>query len=323
MSDERLTIGVDLGGTKVLAALVDGDGRVVASKRSPTQADRGWEVVTEAVVAAIRALGPAIDSARAIGVGVAGQVDRVTGVVRFAPNLGWREAPLGPALEQRLGLPVVITNDVRAAAWGEWHHGAAQGADDLVALFVGTGVGGGIVSGGRLLDGCSNAAGELGHLTIAHGGRQCRCGNRGCLEAYAGGWAIAERAREAVAEDRAGGTGLSALARTPEAITAATVTAAADAGDPMAKALLAETIEYLASGAVAIANAFNPCVLVLGGGVIEDRPEEIERIRVRVAERALSVVSAALRIVPAQLGGQAGVIGAASMAAAALGRMAD
>ncbi|MGH7504462.1 MAG: ROK family protein, partial [Longimicrobiales bacterium] len=303
--------------------IVDGDGHVTASARAATDAERGFEAIVLEVEATIRSLGPAVEHARAVGVGVAGQVDRKTGVVRYAPNLRWHEAPLGPTIEQRLGLPVVVSNDVRAAAWGEWHHGAARGVDDLVVVFVGTGVGGGVISGGRLLDGCTNAAGELGHMTIAHGGRRCRCGNHGCLEAYAGGWAIAERAREAVASDPDGGARIAALARPPDGITAATVTEAADEGDAFALKLISETTDYLASGIVAIANAFNPCMFVLGGGVLDHRPEELERLRTQVAERALGVVSDSLRIVPAALAGQAGVIGAASMAAAALGRIAD
>src|SRR5690606_17031644 len=301
----------------------DSDGRVLDSVRSATAPERGFDGVVEAVVGAVRALGPRVADALAIGVGVAGQVDSKTGTVRYAPNLQWRDAPLGPALESILGLPVVVTNDVRAAAWGEWHHGAGQGVDDLVVLFVGTGIGGGVVAGGRLLEGCSNAAGELGHMTIVHGGRQCRCRNRGCLEAYAGGWAIAERSREAVEADPEGGARILEIAGSIAAITGAAVTRAAIEGDAFANALIAETTDYLASGIVARANAFNPAILGLGGGGLEGRPDEVNRLRALVRDRALDVVASVLRIEPARLGGDAGVIGAAGLATAILGRTAD
>jgi glucokinase len=323
MEGGRLTIGVDLGGTKVLAAAVDPDGGVRSTQRAATGAERGFEAVVDAVVAAVRdGLADDLAQSDGVGVGVAGQVD-AQGIVRFAPNLRWRDAPLGPLLEERLGLPVVVTNDVRAAAWGEWHHGAGRGVDDLVVLFVGTGVGGGVVSGGHLLNGCSNAAGELGHMTIVHEGRRCRCRNRGCLEAYAGGWAIAERAREAVRAEPQAGAGILALAGAEDAITGATVTAAANGGDALAQRLIVETTEYLASGIVGIANAFNPCLLVLGGGVLAHRTDEVGRLRAFVRERVLGVTADTLRIEPARLGAEAGVIGAAGMAAAALRRAAD
>ena len=200
-SSEVLTLGVDLGGTKVEMALVDAAGRIVASQRRPTQPEKGPDAVIADIVACVETcLGEAGKAAQSLGVGVAGQLDR-TGTLRFSPNLGWRNVSLKVKLEEALGIPVVIDNDVRAATRGEWRHGAGQGVNDLVCLFVGTGIGGGVVSGGRILEGCSNTAGELGHMTIVADGRRCHCPNRGCLEAYAGGWAIAERAQETVRAD--------------------------------------------------------------------------------------------------------------------------
>ena len=193
-----LTVGVDLGGTKLRAALVDATGRVLVSEQRATLVAAGFDGVAGEIGAAVRACIGRAEGAPVlgVGVGVAGQVVAETGVVSYAPNLFWRDAPLRARLEHELGLPVAVLNDVRAATWGEWRHGAGQGVEDLVVVFVGTGIGGGVVSGGRLLTGCTNMAGELGHLTIVAGGRPCRCGNLGCLEAYAGGWAIALRARE-------------------------------------------------------------------------------------------------------------------------------
>jgi glucokinase len=308
-------IGVDLGGTKVLTGIVDADGVVRASLRQSSAVGDFDAAVEEIVgtVAACRAAAP--DTAPvALGIGVAGQVERETGVVRFAPNLGWRDVPLGARLGERLGVPVYVTNDVRAATWGEWMHGAGAGVRDLVVLFVGTGIGGGVVVDGRMLEGATNAAGELGHQTLVSGGRTCRCGNPGCFEAYVGGWAIAERAADAIAADAAGGRALVERAGSASSVTAATVTAAAEQGDALAVRLVDDTVEYLASALVGIVNGFNPARLVLGGGVIDHNPSFVLRVRPIVRQRALSAATRRLEIVQARLAGQAGVVGAAAVA---------
>lgn len=309
------TLGVDLGGTKVAAALVDAEGRIVASNVFPTNASTGPDGVIRDIVACVKdGLGASARGAAGLGIGVAGQIDEATGAVHFAPNLDWHHVPLRAALEQGLGLPVVVTNDVRAATWGEWMHGAGRGAHDLVTLFIGTGAGGGIVSGGRLLAGCTNAAGELGHMTIVTGGRKCHCRNRGCLEAYVGGWAIAEQAREAVLRDREAGRRLVALAGGVDEITAGTVSEAYHQGDPLAVRLVEEISRHLAAGIVTVVNAFNPCLLILGGGVVEGLPELAALAEAPVRAHALEAAVGGLRISRAALGNQAGVIGAAALA---------
>ena len=309
-----VTLGVDLGGTKIETALVDTAGRIVASHRHPTHLEKGPNGVIADVVTSIKTcLDEAGMTAQGLGVGMAGQVDRA-GTVRFAPNLGWRNVPLQVKLQEALGMPVIVNNDVHAATWGEWQHGAGQGIDDLVCLFVGTGIGGGIVSGGQLLEGCYHTAGELGHMTIVAGGRHCRCPNRGCLEAYAGGWAIAERAQEAARVDPKAGQRLVTLAGSIQQISAATVTQAYTDRDPLARRLVEETAQYLAAGLVSIINAFNPCLLVLGGGVILGLPEYIAMVEGAVRENALPTAVEGLRIVIAALGDKAGVIGAAALA---------
>lgn len=314
-NESGLTLGIDLGGTKILVALVDEGGRVVASRRCPTRAERGFDGVVEGIVGCVEELhADAGTLARAVGIGVAGQVAPGSGTVRFAPNLGWRDAPLGTVLEERLGMPAVVLNDVRAAAWGEWRHGAGKGVEDLVVLFVGTGVGGGVVSGGSMVSGCTNAAGELGHTTLVADGRRCRCPNRGCLEAYVGGWAIAERAREAVGGDAPKGRPLVERAGSAEAITAATVTELWREGDPLATRLFEETGRYLAAGIIGIVNAFNPCVVVLGGGVLEAVPEYLAAVTEPVRSRALAAATSELVLLAAELGPDAGVIGAAAFA---------
>ncbi len=313
---DQPTLGVDLGGTKILAGVVSEDGAVLSSHRRETQADRGFNGVLNAVAEAVDACLQAHDAPRPdlLGIGVAGQVDDVTGTVRFAPNLDWHDEPLGTTLAERLGLDVVVVNDVRAASWGEWKHGAGRGVADLVVVFLGTGVGGGVVSGGALVEGCSNAAGELGHTMLVAGGRRCRCPNRGCLEAYVGGWAVAERAREAIAADPEAGAGLVERAGAADTVTGEHVTDGWRAGDPLATRIHEETVSYLAAGLVGIANAVNPCRIVLGGGVIESVPELVDAVRGALLDRPLAVVADALDVVRAALGSQAGVIGAASYA---------
>lgn len=309
-------LGVDVGGTKVETALVDASGTVLTSHRHPTNADQGPRRVIEDIATCVdECLSHAASSAVAAGVGVAGQVDTNTGLVRSAPNLGWTDVPLRTRLEDRLGLPVTVANDVRAITWGVWRHGAGQGTDDLVVVFVGTGIGGGVVSEGQVLNGHQGLAGELGHMTIMPYGRDCHCPNRGCWEAYAGGWAIAERARAAVRTDpEAGAALLDRAGGTIDDITGRTVHAACEQGNPMATRLVDVTAEYLGIGLVGVVNAFNPRRIVLGGGVIEGHPPYVERARRIVDQRALRAATDGLELVPSELNGQAGVIGAAAMA---------
>ena len=314
-------MGVDLGGSKLETALVNTDGCIIASHRRSIHYEKNPDRAIADIVASTEiCLREANQAAWGLGIGVAGQVDKVTGTVRFSPNLRWHNVPLQARLEEALGLPVVVNNDVRAATWGEWRHGAGQGVNDLVCLFVGTGIGGGIVSGGCLLEGCHNSAGELGHITIVASGRHCRCPNQGCLEAYAGGWAIAERAQEAVRADPKAGQTLVTLAGGIQHISAATVSRAYTDGDPLASRLVEETAQYLAAGVVGIVNAFNPCLLILGGGVIQGLPEYVPMIERSLRASALETAVEHLRIVAAALGNKAGVIGAAALARNKIGK---
>lgn len=318
----ELALGIDLGGTKVELALVDLDGRLSASHRRMTDSEGGPERVIEDVVAAARDLLARTEgTVGGVGVGVAGQVDGRAGVVRTAPNLqGWRDVPLAGSLERALGLPVAITNDVNATTLAEHAFGAGRGVDDLVVLFVGTGVGGGVVANGRLVEGAGGYAGELGHMTIVVDGRPCSCRNRGCFEAYCGGWAIAERAREAVDAAPEAGQALLGLAGGRNGITAATVDRAATQGDPLARRLVEETAHYLGAGLVGIVHAFNPRRVVLGGGVLAGMPDLIAAAAAEVRERAMEVFLEGLEIVPAGLGVEAGVVGAGLLARQRFGK---
>ncbi len=315
MTEDIFTIGVDLGGTKLKTALVDSKGRIIAVHTYPTQSEKGYESVINDMLVCIETCLNQADGAKAhaLGIGVAGQVD-LNGVVQYAPNLNWYNIDLKTHLEQQLGLPTIVANDVRAATWGEWCFGAGQNVPDLIVLFVGTGIGGGVVTEGRLLKGCNNTGGELGHTTIIVNGRRCHCPNKGCLEAYAGGWAIAERAREAVQMNHKKGEGITRQAGRIKDITAAHVSLAYRANDPLAHQLVNETCMYLSAGIVGMVNAFNPCLFILGGGVIEGLPIIISKVKKLTRGRALNASVENLRFVKAELGSDAGAIGAAALA---------
>jgi glucokinase len=309
-----VTLGVDLGGTKVKVGLVDSKGCLLSVHKSPIHSEKKPNRVIADVLTGIdHCLSKANLEAQALGVGIAAQVN-LNGVVHGSPNLGWSNVPLKKMLEEKLGMPMIVTNDVRAATFGEWRYGSGKGVDDLAVLFVGTGIGGGIISGGNLLGGCTNTAGELGHTIIVVEGRKCHCLNKGCLEAYAGGWAIAKRAQEAVNRETKKGRLLISLARNVEKITAATVSQAYRQGDPLACRLVKETGQYLAAGAVNIVNAFNPCRLVLGGGVIEGIPELVQMVEDYTRKRALGAAVEKFEILRTAMGDDAGVIGAAALA---------
>jgi glucokinase len=303
-----------LGATKAVSSLIDHDGRVVRHSDRHRHANDGPTAVLATVV---RCAEECIEGGSRrpdiIGVGVAAQVDPARGSVVYAPNLGWRNVPIGETLAKELGIPVVVVNDARAATFAEWRYGAGVGETDLFCLVLGTGVGGSAVLGGNLLEGGRHAAGEVGHPTIVSGGRACHCPNTGCFEAYVGGWAIAERAREAVRADRGGGAELVARAGSVDAITAETVFRADRYRDPLARRLLRETESYLADGAVGVVNAFNPATLVLAGGLMAGRPEWVSVVAAAVRKRCQPAAASA-RVVVARLGEDAGVIGAASLA---------
>ena len=315
-------IGIDLGATKTDVGLVESGGHIRRRLRRLTPIKGGPTLIKADIVATVHELLNSITSVPVgVGVGLAGQIDPTEGNVLFAPNLEWRDVPFQRHLSQALGFPVVITNDVRAITWGEWLHGAGQGCNDLICLFVGTGIGGGIVSGGEVLSGSTNAAGEIGHLVIDRSGPSCTCGNRGCLEAFAGGWAIARRAQEAVARNpSAGSTLLEMVGGKRELITAETVARAAQTGDPLAKRLLDKVAEALIAGSVSLIHAFNPNRLILGGGVIEGVPELVHRVAEGVFQRALAASTQGLEILPSKLKENAGIVGAATLAIHTFGK---
>lgn len=319
MTEAMTTIGVDLGGTKIEIARVNQSGAIEQRVRVETDTKGGPPGIQKQIVEAVFQLEkqsqhPIVS----IGIGVAGQIEAKTGVVKFAPNLpNWHHIPLKEQLQKLLNKPVFVTNDVRAATWGEWHYGAGKGCQDLVCVFVGTGVGGGVVSGGQLLTGCTNSAGELGHVVIDFKGPPCTCGNSGCLEAFAGGWAIARQAKEAIKLNRQAGAELLELASPNHEINAMTAKVVAQAyrqKNPLAITIIEEVEQALIAGTVSFVNAFNPCRLIFGGGLMEGFPHLLSVIEQGVKRKALPNATHTLECVKAQLGKDSGVIGAAGLA---------
>lgn len=317
MGNSIWTIGVDLGGTKLDIGLVDDTGKVRHRLLLKTKAKEGAKAVIDDIAAAIAELRTKEKEANVLGVGIgmAGQIDKKSGLVRFAPNLKWHDVPLKQNLSQTLNLPVHVTNDVRAATWGEWLYGAGKGCDDILCIFVGTGIGGGVVTAGKMLEGCSNTAGEVGHMTIELNGPLCSCGNQGCFEALASGWAIAQRAKKAVARDPVRGKMLLGLAAgNTDELTARHVFQANKDNDPLAREIVDAVSAALVAGISGLVNAFNPKRVILGGGIIQGHPEFIEQIRQGISKHALKAAVEPLSVVRAELHESAGVIGAAAFA---------
>lgn len=314
----RYILGVDLGGTNIVVGAMPEDGsRELAIRSEPTHAERGSEAVVDRIVSMIAQVisdviathGAQPHDFLGVGVGAPGPLDRERGVVVVAPNLGWRDFPLRDAISDRIRLPATLDNDANCATLGEWWRGAAQGARNVVGITIGTGIGGGIVIGGQLYHGSSDVAGEIGHTTIDSTGRYCRCGNYGCLEAYASGPAIALRAREALERDE-----VSALHKMVKGdldlLTAATVYEAAHRGDALALEVVRDTARFLGTGIANLLNTVNPDVVVITGGVTRAGDRLFEPLRAEVKRRAFRPAVAACRIVPGTLEGTAGVVGA-------------
>lgn len=313
----KLAIGVDLGGTKMRVAVVDEAGKVLEQMTVPTDVAGGAEGIITSLVSIIGKLQSQLGerSLEAVGVAIAGQVDGTTGNVKFAPNLFWQDVPLGSRLFHELKVPVVVVNDVRAATWGEMCFGAGRGIQDLVCLFIGTGIGGGVVSKGTLMEGHNNSAGEIGHMVICCGGPRCNCGNQGCWEALAGGRAIGKSTKEAIEkEPDKGAKILSYASGDIEKVVASHLFQAAHEGDPFAIKLVQKIEEALVAGTTNVVNAFNPECIIFGGGIIESTPWLIKRIEKGVREHALKSAVEKLKVVQAQCGGDAGVLGVAAMA---------
>jgi glucokinase len=308
-----LSIGVDIGGTKVAGGVVDDDGRIIDRELRATP---GHDVVeTEAIIVEVVTELAARHEVGSVGVGAAGWIANDHATVLFSPHLAWRDEPLRAALAGRIGLPLVVENAANAAAWAEYRFGAAQGQRVVVCVTLGTGIGGGLVVDGNLYRGAFGVACEYGHMTLVPDGRRCACGNRGCWEMYASGRALARDARELVEESPMAAARLLELAGSKAELTGPIVTAAAAEGDPAAEAICTMMGRWLGRGLANLAAVLDPSIFVIGGGVSQAgdlllRPAREEFVHTLTGRGFRPVATIAL----AALGPDSGLVGAADIA---------
>ena len=315
---QEVVLAIDLGGTKIIAAVISRQGQIMARESYLTLAEEGPQPVIDRIFSATdHLLGVSdIDPSQlhSISIASAGAVDFEQGVVTSSPNLpGWRDIPLRDMVNRKYRVKTFLVNDASAAALGEHQFGAGKGVSNLIYLTVSTGIGGGIIIDGKLYLGPSGSAGEVGHMTIDVNGPECSCGNIGCLEMLASGKAIAREAIRRISQGEE-----SSLTKMVEGkiedITAEKVGMAAEGGDSLALEVISQAANYLGAGMVNLVNIFNPEMIIVGGGVAKMGELLLEPARQVVRERAFKLAAEAVRIVPTQLGDDGGVLGAAVFA---------
>ena len=311
-------LAIDIGGTKIISAIISQDGQMLAKERFPTLADEGPQAVIDRIFASVDRLlnqsNMKPSQLHSISIAAAGAIDFEKGVVTESPNLpGWHNIALRDIMQEKYELNTFLVNDASAAALGELRFGAGKGVRNLVLLTLGTGIGGGIIIGGELYTGATGGAGEVGHMTVEANGPRCDCGNIGCLESLASGTAVA---KEAIERIKSGGKSslVEMVKGKVEDITAEKVGVAARSGDPLARDIINRAAFYLGVGLVSLVNIFNPEMIVLGGGMAKMGDILLEPARKLVRERAFTMLAQAVRIVTAQLGNEAGIYGAAAFA---------
>jgi len=320
-------LGIDLGGTKVLAAVLDPDGKIVARARAKT---RGWrndeEVFRTIALTGHRALesaGVDQDHLAAVGIGAPGPIDFDTGSIIETANLKFKNFPLGPRLAEEFGRPAIVENDVNAGVYGELRAGAARGAREVLGVFVGTGIGGGLILNGALYRGFSKGAGEVGHIIVAAGGPRCGCGNRGCLEAVASRTAITRDIRKAIKRGYRGPVTKS-LNKETDQLSGKDLKLAYDSGDQLVKRVIHRAAKLIGVGMGSLLNVLGLEIVVLGGGVVEAFGDDfVDRIERAARAIAFEINSENVKITRAELGDDAGVIGSAMLAREALNRNAQ
>ena len=311
-------LAIDLGGTKILAALISAEGKILARKQNPTLADDGAQPVINRILVTIDQLlsqekiSPSqLDS---ISIAAAGTIDMESGVVTLAPQIpGWRDIPLRDIVQEKYGAKTFLINDASAAALSEHQLGAGKGINNLIYITVSTGIGGGIIIDDKLYFGANGSAGELGHITIDANGPRCTCGNIGCWQMLASGTAVAEEAARRIGQ----GEGSSLIEITGgkiEKITAEKVEMAARGGDSLAREVILRAATHLGVGMVNLIHIFNPAMIIVGGGMSKMSGLLLQPARQIIRERAHRLSAQAVRIVSSQLGDDAGVLGAAVFA---------
>jgi glucokinase len=309
-----LTVGVDIGGTKIAAGVVDEDGTIIETQTEPTPATDP-DALADAVAAVVQRLRQRHE-VEGVGIGAAGFVHADRSTVLFAPNIDWVDEPLGAYVHKRVQLPVVVENDANAAAWGEFRFGAGKDVDDLLLITVGTGIGGGLVSAGQLFRGSYGVAFEVGHLRVVPAGLLCGCGRYGCWEQYASGTALVREARDRMGSELPEAAPLAEHVHgDSSAISGPMVTELARAGDPLCRDLLEDVGRWLGEGIASLVAVLDTSVVAIGGGVAAAGDLLLEPTTsafIRTLPAATHRTNADLRL--ATLGNKAGLIGAADLA---------
>ena len=314
MNNRHICAGVDLGGTTINIGLVSPDGRILAQQHCASEVANGVGPVLDQIAKIIHKLKEEVDSSisvKSLGIGVAGKVDFKKGLLREATNLSnWIDVKLGDELSKRLGMDVVVDNDANVAALGEHAFGAGRGINEMLMITLGTGVGGGLILGGKIYRGADGVAGEFGHTVIQQDGPICSCGRRGCVESFVGVKAILQIARAKLAS-----RGDSSLHHIEiENITPKDISLSAQEGDRLAIEIFCEVGTYLGIGIANVANFLNIERVVVGGGVAKAGDFILEPARTSLKQRALKVPGETVKVVPAALGDSAGLVGAARLA---------
>ncbi len=318
---EKPVIGMDMGGTKILAGIVSAEGKVLGTAKRATKPTGGPDKVIERMVKtaqdAVQAAGLEMKEIAGLGTGAPGPLDPVRGVVLYTPNLpGWENVPLARRLSEGLGVPAFIENDVNLGTLGEWALGAGQGVNDLVGIFVGTGIGGGLVLDGTLRQGWRKVCAEVGHMILLAEGPVCGCGNRGCLESLASRTAIERDIWAGIKAGRASLIPEIMGKDSRERMTSGALAEAWEKGDPLVREVIGRSQFYLGLAVASLVNLVDPELIVLGGGVVEALGEKyLEPIRWTAYQNFINKRGATdVKIVPAQLGDLAGILGAATWA---------
>ena len=317
-SEKKYSIGVDLGGTNIVCAIVNYQGKIVNRLKVPTLAERGKEATIKRIIETIHenivqsSVVP--DDIIGIGIGAPGPLDVKRGMINFAPNLpGWRDVPLRKILEDEFNMKVVLENDANAAAWGERCFGAGQGVINLVCFTLGTGIGGGIIIDGKIYHGNNYGAAELGHMTVNKDGPRCNCGNYGCLEAYSSATGIKNRIKNRIREGIKSDFLNFDEDKLFESLRLKSIFEAARKGDRLTSIVVEEAISYLGIAIANITNILNPEMVVLVGGITNEGEKLLIPLKGEVKKRAFYSNYKSLKIVIGELGGNAGVLGAAAL----------
>ncbi|HOE18639.1 MAG TPA: ROK family protein [Syntrophorhabdaceae bacterium] len=309
-----MRIGIDIGGTKILAGFIDDSGSVISKRKVPVGRDKRYENVKTAIIDLLndmlREKGLHRRSIKKIGIACAGQIEKGTQEILFSPNLKWKNTPLKADMEKYFKIGVFVENDVNAATYGEWRFGLNSKPKDMIGIYPGTGIGGGIIANGVLCRGFANVGGEVGHIILNPFGYRCNCGNYGCFEAYCGGSYIVERVKRVMREGYRGK--IWEIARGDlKGLHAGHIEEAWMMGDDLCRRIWAEVIEYMGAGMASLVNLLNPEIIVMGGGVVYGTKYLVDEAKKAMEKRAMKASLEGLSVERGKLGEDAAIIGAA------------